>query len=118
MSVRQKDLADILSRDPAVEYINSTVGAGGPNTTANYARLFIALKPRKEREAAQVVMARLRQKATQVPGMTILLIEQNVAESLALADFATVLENGEVALSGTAADVAGNDGVRRAYFGL
>ena len=51
-------------------------------------------------------------------GMTILLIEQNVAESLALADFATVLENGEVALSGTAADVAGNDGVRRAYFGL
>ena len=69
MAVRQKALADILSKDPAVEYINSTVGAGGPNTTANYARLFIALKPRKEREAAPVVMARLRQKATQVPGM-------------------------------------------------
>ena len=51
-------------------------------------------------------------------GMTILLIEQNVAESLALADFATVLENGEVALSGLAADVASNDGVRRAYLGL
>ena len=69
MTVRQKELADILSKDPAVEYINSTVGAGGPNTTTNYARLFIALKPRKEREAAPVVMARLRQKATQVPGM-------------------------------------------------
>jgi HAE1 family hydrophobic/amphiphilic exporter-1 len=69
MSVRQKDLTDILSRDPAVEYINSTVGAGGPNPTANYGRLFIALKPRKERESAAVVMARLRQKATQVPGM-------------------------------------------------
>ncbi|MFL6820795.1 MAG: efflux RND transporter permease subunit [Bradyrhizobium sp.] len=69
MSVRQKDLTDILSRDPAVEYINSTVGAGGPNPTANYGRLFIALKPRKEREPAAVVMARLRQKATQVPGM-------------------------------------------------
>ena len=69
MTVRQKELADILSRDPAVEYINSTVGAGGPNVTANYARLFIALKPRKERESATVVMARLRQKATQVPGM-------------------------------------------------
>ena len=51
-------------------------------------------------------------------GATILLIEQNVSESLALADFATVLENGEVALSGTAAEVAGNDAVRRAYFGL
>jgi HAE1 family hydrophobic/amphiphilic exporter-1 len=69
MTVRQKELTDILSKDPAVEYINSTVGAGGPNTTTNYARLFIALKPRKERDAAPVVMARLRQKATQVPGM-------------------------------------------------
>src|SRR6202158_4374229 len=69
MTVRQKDLTDILSRDPAIEYINSTVGAGGPNVTANYGRLFIALKPRNEREAATVVMARLRQKATQVPGM-------------------------------------------------
>src|SRR6266576_358908 len=69
MMVRQKDLTDILNRDPAVDYINSTVGAGGPNVTANYGRLFIALKPRKEREPAAVVMARLRQKATQVPGM-------------------------------------------------
>src|SRR3979411_2649543 len=69
MSIRQKELTDILSRDPAVEYINSTVGAGGPNVTANYGRLFIAMKPRKERESAAVVMARLRQKATQVPGM-------------------------------------------------
>jgi HAE1 family hydrophobic/amphiphilic exporter-1 len=69
MTVRQKALTDILSRDPAIEYINSTVGAGGPNVTANYGRLFIALKPRKEREPAAVVMARLRQKATQVPGM-------------------------------------------------
>ena len=33
-------------------------------------------------------------------GVTILLIEQNVTESLAVAEFATVLENGEVALSG------------------
>jgi HAE1 family hydrophobic/amphiphilic exporter-1 len=71
MTVRQKELTDILSRDPAIEYINSTVGAGGPNVTANYGRLFIALKPRKERDPAAVVMARLRQKATQVPGMQV-----------------------------------------------
>jgi branched-chain amino acid transport system ATP-binding protein len=51
-------------------------------------------------------------------GMTILLIEQNVAESLVLADFATVLESGKVVLAGTATDVAGNDDVRRAYLGL
>jgi hydrophobic/amphiphilic exporter-1 (mainly G- bacteria), HAE1 family len=69
MSVRQKAITDILSQDPAVDYLNSTVGAGGPNPTANFGRLFIALKPRKEREPAPVVMARLRQKATQVPGI-------------------------------------------------
>ena len=69
MAVRQKAITDILSRDPAVDYINSTVGAGGPNPTANFGRLFIALKPRKEREPAAVVMLRLRQKATQVPGI-------------------------------------------------
>jgi HAE1 family hydrophobic/amphiphilic exporter-1 len=69
MSIRQKAVTDIVSADPAVDYINSTVGAGGPNPTANFGRLFIALKPRKEREAAPVVMARLRQKAQQVPGI-------------------------------------------------
>ena len=51
-------------------------------------------------------------------GTTILLIEQNVAESLALADHATVMENGEVVLSGRAADVANDDRVRRAYLGI
>src|SRR5262249_17336538 len=51
-------------------------------------------------------------------GMTILLIEQNVAESLALADHATVMENGEVVLTGRAADVANDDRVRRAYLGV
>ena len=52
MTVRQQALADILKTDPAVDYINSTVGAGGPNPTANYGRLFIALKPRNERDGA------------------------------------------------------------------
>ncbi|NVN86400.1 MAG: efflux RND transporter permease subunit [Rhodopseudomonas sp.] len=69
MKVRQQALTQILKTDPAVDYINSTVGSGGPNPTANYGRLFIALKPANEREPAAVVMARLRQKATAVPGL-------------------------------------------------
>ncbi|WP_398471503.1 efflux RND transporter permease subunit [Tardiphaga sp.] len=69
MKARQAALVDVLKSDPAVDYINSTVGSGGPNATANYGRLFVALKPKKEREAAPVVMARLRQKATAVPGL-------------------------------------------------
>src|SRR5512144_2755031 len=43
MKERQQALVDVLKSDPAIEYINSTVGAGGPNTTANYGRLFVAL---------------------------------------------------------------------------
>ena len=51
-------------------------------------------------------------------GTTILLIEQNVAESLAIADQAAVLENGTVALAGPAGAVALDEGVKRAYLGL
>ncbi|MDB5657130.1 MAG: acriflavin resistance protein, partial [Tardiphaga sp.] len=69
MAARQQALTEVLKSDPAVDYINSTVGSGGPNPTANYGRLFIALKPQKQRDSAQVVMARLRQKATVVPGL-------------------------------------------------
>jgi HAE1 family hydrophobic/amphiphilic exporter-1 len=69
MSARQKLLADVLRSDPAVEFVNSTVGSGGPNPTANYGRLFIGLKPKDQRDSAPVVMARLRQTALQVPGL-------------------------------------------------
>ncbi|MBB5047876.1 HAE1 family hydrophobic/amphiphilic exporter-1 [Rhodopseudomonas rhenobacensis] len=69
MTVRQQALVAILKSDPAVDYINSTVGSGGPNPTGNYGRLFIALKPQSERESAPVVMARLRETAMQVPGL-------------------------------------------------
>ena len=51
-------------------------------------------------------------------GLTVLLIEQNVAESLAIADHAAVLENGSVVLSGSASAVAEDEGVKRAYLGL
>ncbi|MES5483247.1 efflux RND transporter permease subunit [Bradyrhizobium sp. INPA03-11B] len=69
MKVRQQALVEVLRTDPAIEYINSTVGSGGPNPTANYGRLFIALKPQKIRDSAAVVVGRLRQKAREIPGM-------------------------------------------------
>ncbi len=69
MKERQLALVQILREDPAVDYINSTVGAGGPNPTANYGRLFVGLKPIKERDAAPKVITRLRQQASQVPGI-------------------------------------------------
>jgi len=51
-------------------------------------------------------------------GMTVLLVEQNVAASLALANTAYVLENGRVVLAGTGQQLLADDGVRRAYLGM
>jgi branched-chain amino acid transport system ATP-binding protein len=51
-------------------------------------------------------------------GLTILVAEQQVPMALALADRACVLENGRIQLTGTAADLAGNPDVRRAYLGV
>jgi HAE1 family hydrophobic/amphiphilic exporter-1 len=69
MKERQQALVDVLRSDPAIEYINSTVGAGGLNTTANYARMFIALKPKDKRDKLAVVIGRLRANSRQIPGM-------------------------------------------------
>ncbi len=51
-------------------------------------------------------------------GLTILLVEQNVARSLALAHRAYVLENGRIVLTGTGEDLLHNDRVRQAYLGI
>jgi branched-chain amino acid transport system ATP-binding protein len=50
-------------------------------------------------------------------GLTILLVEQNVALALEVADRAIVLANGEVVLWGTAKELATSDLVRQAYLG-
>jgi branched-chain amino acid transport system ATP-binding protein len=50
-------------------------------------------------------------------GTTILLVEQNAHMALTVAHRAYVLENGQVALSGAAADLRGNAAVRAAYLG-
>lgn len=51
-------------------------------------------------------------------GVTILLIEQNAAMALEIADRAYVIENGRIVLSGTGAELAENDEVRHAYLGV
>jgi branched-chain amino acid transport system ATP-binding protein len=51
-------------------------------------------------------------------GLTVILVEQNVAASLKLASRAYVLENGRVVSSGSGAALLGDDRVRQAYLGL
>ncbi len=51
-------------------------------------------------------------------GTTVLIVEQNVKQTLAIADRAYVLENGKIALQGTGAELLNNEHVRTAYLGV
>jgi len=51
-------------------------------------------------------------------GITVILVEQNVAVSLTLASSAYVLENGRVVLSGTGRELLHHEGVKQAYLGM
>ncbi|MGH8765297.1 MAG: ABC transporter ATP-binding protein, partial [Burkholderiales bacterium] len=51
-------------------------------------------------------------------GLTILLVEQNVAVSLKISQRAYVLENGRIVMSGSGAELLHDARVRRAYMGL
>jgi hydrophobic/amphiphilic exporter-1 (mainly G- bacteria), HAE1 family len=72
MAALQVKISEIIRKDKAIDYINSTVGPGGPNPTPNGGRMFIALKPRAERgENSTAVIERLRRLANTVPGVVV-----------------------------------------------
>jgi branched-chain amino acid transport system ATP-binding protein len=51
-------------------------------------------------------------------GLAVLLVEQNVGQSLEIADRAYVLENGAVRFQGLPAELLASDELRRAYLGV
>ena len=51
-------------------------------------------------------------------GLAILLVEQNVMQSLMLAARAYILEQGEIVLSGLASELRDNPDLKRAYLGM
>jgi branched-chain amino acid transport system ATP-binding protein len=64
----------------------------------------------------QTVLATIR--ALNREGLTCVLVEQNVAVSLRLANRAFVLENGRITLAGSGEELLADDRVRQAYLGL
>jgi branched-chain amino acid transport system ATP-binding protein len=51
-------------------------------------------------------------------GLSVLLVEQNVGQSLEVVDRAYVLENGAIRFAGLPSQLLGSDELRRAYLGL
>jgi branched-chain amino acid transport system ATP-binding protein len=71
----------------------------------------LGLAPRLVRQIFAVVAELKRE------GVTIVLVEQNARQALAVADRAYILETGQVVLAGPAAELAAGEGVQRAYQG-
>jgi hydrophobe/amphiphile efflux-1 (HAE1) family protein len=72
MAQRQQALIDAVLQDPAVASVGTGIGAGGGNYTTNTGRMFIALKPKSQRDAsADQVILRLQQRLAKIQGITL-----------------------------------------------
>jgi multidrug efflux pump len=72
MAERQRALAEVVLRDPAVASLSSFIGVDGTNTTLNSGRMLINLKPLAERRVhASEVIRRLQPELATVEGITL-----------------------------------------------
>jgi HAE1 family hydrophobic/amphiphilic exporter-1 len=71
MMEHQRLVADVFRQQPYVEQFMSFIGASGSSTVANNGRIFVRLKPLKERRPVDELIADLRPKLAAVPGMRV-----------------------------------------------
>ncbi len=123
----RRDLEAALERFPVLRQRSGQIAStlsGGEQQMLAIARALVAhprllmldepslgLAPRLVRQIFAVVAELKRE------GVTIVLVEQNARQALAVADRAYILETGRVALAGPAAELAAGEGVQRAYLG-
>ena len=67
----QRELAAIVAQDTNVAGFMSSVGSGGPTSSANQGRLFLGMKPRNKRVSADQFIDEIRRKLGRVPGMVV-----------------------------------------------
>jgi multidrug efflux pump len=74
MADRQRALASVILKDPAVASLSSFIGIDGTNTTINSGRIQINLKPLEERKAsATEIIRRMQPQLQKVQGVTLFL---------------------------------------------
>jgi len=100
MARRQQQAAAIVSADPAVASVSSSIGAGLGGQTGNNGRMWINLKPFEDRDlTAQGVIARLRGKLQAVEGMNVFLQaaqDINVGGRLARTQYQYTLQSADL----------------------
>ena len=76
----QQEVAAILAQDPDISGSSSSTGEGGGSggaSSSNQGRISVDLKPRSERtRSVDEIMASLRPKLSQVPGVRVFMINQ------------------------------------------
>jgi HAE1 family hydrophobic/amphiphilic exporter-1 len=71
MAELQQQAAAIVLQNPYVEGFMSAIGPSGSSSTGNTGRIFMNLKPRKQRPSADAIIAELRPKFAQIPGLRV-----------------------------------------------
>jgi HAE1 family hydrophobic/amphiphilic exporter-1 len=71
MQDRMRAILAVVMKDPAVAAANAYIGPGGPTVTENDGRVFITLKPLKQRVGVDQVIARLNKALQPVYGITL-----------------------------------------------
>ena len=93
----QSKARDIVIKDPNVDRVMSSVGAGGPRPTINSGTIFLKLKPRAERAlSADQVAQELRQKLAGIPGLKLYIQNPasiNIGGQLTKAQYQYVLQD-------------------------
>ncbi|MBV9487186.1 MAG: ABC transporter ATP-binding protein [Frankiaceae bacterium] len=123
----QDDLARVLDLFPRIkERLKQTGGtlSGGEQQMLAIARALMG-KPRlilldePSMGLAPMIVAQIFDIIGEInrQGVTVLLVEQNAAQALAIADRGYVLETGEIVLNGTGQELLADDRVRAAYLG-
>ncbi|HZQ13335.1 MAG TPA: efflux RND transporter permease subunit [Pseudolabrys sp.] len=76
MKALQLKAMDVVLADPAVKGLGSSVGASFFNASVNHGRMFISLKPLRERGGVttQTIVARLRAQLNQIPGIRVFMV--------------------------------------------
>ncbi len=73
MTRRQEQLADRILQDPAVLSLSSFIGVDGTNSAPNNGKMLINLKTKSDRDDINIVMKRLQEMVSDIPGMTLYL---------------------------------------------
>ena len=71
MSRHQQEAAEIVAKHPAVAAFTSSIGGSMFSTLSNQGRVFVRLKPRKDRASAAVIVQELRSQLSGIPGLRV-----------------------------------------------